>query len=605
MGDVLNLVLNACDTYGYPVLFAVVFLENAGLPVPGETGVLVAGFLASPAGGERFHLPGVMAVTVLAAVLGDNMGFWLGREWARPRLQRGARFLFLTPRALRKAEGYFDRYGSWTIFFARFITGLRVVGALAAGTAGMPWPRFLLANTGGAIAWAATMSLLGYFFGHSLPLLHHWLGRTGLILLGAVVAVGLLALFGHRLRRHWAERKEATRPPLTEAPRTLEYSRIPEPQPAQQPSVEGVRMAEKVVIIGSGPAGWTAAIYAARANLQPLVFEGNALLEENRLKGTLPLGQLNLTTEVENFPAWPYVDAAALQQFSQSALPPDRYELLAASYYEGKQVHHGKRSAFGPELMEYMRQQAINFGTRIITDDIVRVELGRRPFRLTSLEGQTVETYALILATGARANYLGLPSEDRFKNKGVSACAVCDGALPRFRNKPLVVVGGGDSAVEEGTYLTKFASTVYLVHRRDQLRASKIMQQRVFDNPKITPKWNRVLDEVLGDDDPRVGVTGVRLRSTVDETTEELPVSGVFLAIGHTPNTEFLAGQVELDEKGYIRWTTPQRTHTSVEGVFAAGDVGDSYYRQAITAAGTGCMAALDAERWLAEKGHH
>jgi membrane-associated protein len=208
MVDALNLIRNACDTYGYPVLFAVVFLENAGVPVPGETGVLVAGFLASPAGEQRFHLTWVMAVTVVAAVLGDNMGFWLGRQWARPRLQRGARFLFLTPRALRKAEGYFERYGSWTIFFARFITGLRVVGALAAGTAGMPWPRFLIANTGGAVAWAVTMSLLGYFFGHSLPLLHQWLGRTGLILLGVAVAAGVLALFLHRLRRYRAERRE-------------------------------------------------------------------------------------------------------------------------------------------------------------------------------------------------------------------------------------------------------------------------------------------------------------------------------------------------------------------------------------------------------------
>jgi thioredoxin reductase (NADPH) len=360
-------------------------------------------------------------------------------------------------------------------------------------------------------------------------------------------------------------------------------------------------MVEKVVIIGSGPAGWTAAIYAARANLEPLVFEGNAFLEENRLKGTLPLGQLNLTTEVENFPAWPYVDSAILQQFSQSALPPDRYQMLHG-YYHGKRAHQGKRSAYGPELMEYMRQQAINFGTRVITDDITHVDFQRRPFRLTSLDGQTIECLAVIVATGARANYLGLPSEDRFKNNGVSACAVCDGALPRFRNQPIVVVGGGDSAVEEGTYLTKFASQVYLVHRRDKLRASKIMQQRVFDNSKIIPKWNRVLDEVLGDDE--LGVTGVRLKSTVDSANETLSVTGVFLAIGHTPNTDFLRGQLDLDEKGYIRWTKPHRTWTSVEGVFAAGDVGDNYYKQAVTAAGTGCMAALDAERWLAEHGH-
>jgi thioredoxin reductase (NADPH) len=358
-------------------------------------------------------------------------------------------------------------------------------------------------------------------------------------------------------------------------------------------------MPEKVVIIGSGPAGWTAAIYAARANLQPLVYEG-AVTPENQIKGTMPLGQLNLTTEVENFPAWPYVDAAVLGQFSKSALPPERYENLR-QFYEGKSAHQGKRSAFGPEQMEYMRQQAINFGTRVETDDIVRVELNRHPFVLHSLEGQRVEALSVIVATGARANYLGLPSEEEYKNRGVSACAVCDGALPRFRNKPLVVIGGGDSAVEEATYLTKFATPVYLVHRRNQLRASKIMQQRALTNPRITMKWNRTLDEVLGTD--KDGVTGARLHSTTDSGTENLACSGVFLAIGHTPNTDFLSGQVALDDKGYIKWTTPQRTTTSVPGVFAAGDVADSYYRQAVTAAGTGCMAALDAERWLAHEG--
>src|SRR5947207_2105694 len=257
-------------------------------------------------------------------------------------------------------------------------------------------------------------------------------------------------------------------------------------------------MRERVVIIGSGPAGWTAAIYAARANLQPLVFEG-ALTAENQMKGTLPLGQLNLTTEVENFPAWPYVDASILEQFSKSALPPERFSNLEG-YYHGKQAHQGKRSAYGPEQMEYMRQQAVNFGTRIVTDDIVKVDFKKHPFVLRTLEEQTLEALAVIVATGARANYLGLPSEDRFKNNGVSACAVCDGALPRFRNKPLVVVGGGDSAVEEATYLTKFASTVYLVHRRDELRASKIMQDRALANKKITMKWNRGLDEVPSDD---------------------------------------------------------------------------------------------------------
>jgi len=309
---------------------------------------------------------------------------------------------------------------------------------------------------------------------------------------------------------------------------------------------------------------------------------------------------LNLTTEVENFPAWPYVDASVMEQFSRSALPADQFAMLEG-YYHGKHAS-GRRSAFGPEIMAYMRQQAANFGTRIITDDIVKVDFSRRPFKLTTREGQIVEALSVIIATGARANYLGLPSEDKYKNNGVSACAVCDGALPRFRNKPVVVIGGGDSAVEEGTYLSKFASTVYLVHRRDQLRASKIMQARALENPKITMKWNRTLDEVLGTD--KDGVTGVRLDSTVDKQAETLDASGVFLAIGHTPNTKFLEGQLKLDDKGYILWTKPQRAWTSVEGVFAAGDVADSYYRQAVTAAGTGCMAALDAERWLAEHGH-
>ena len=361
-------------------------------------------------------------------------------------------------------------------------------------------------------------------------------------------------------------------------------------------------MAEKVVIIGSGPAGWTAAIYAARANLQPLVYEGSATWEPNRLNGTTPLGQLNLTTEVENFPAWPFVDSHALGAFAKSALPEDRYDGLR-HLYEGKRAHVGKRAAFGPELMEFMRQQAINFGTRIITDDIVKVDFQKRPFTLTPRDGAPIQAQAVIVATGARAKYMGLPSEDKYKNNGVSACAVCDGALPRFRNKEVIVIGGGDSAIEEGTYLTKFATTVYLVHRRNEFRASKIMQQRALTNPKITMKWNRTMDEVLGTDD--AGVTGVRLKSTVDGASEEIKCAGVFLAIGHTPNTDFLDGQLELDPKGYVLWKKPQRTWTSVEGVFAAGDVADNYYRQAVSAAGTGCMSALDAERWLAEKGFH
>ena len=349
-------------------------------------------------------------------------------------------------------------------------------------------------------------------------------------------------------------------------------------------------MAEQVVIIGSGPAGWTAAIYAARANLHPLVYEG-AVTNENYVKGTMPLGQLALTTEVENFPGFP---AGRTKEYLTSALPPERYPPWIQENMD--QRSHGIE---GPELMELMRQQALHFGTRIVTDDIVSVDFSKRPCRLFTLAGEVVEAKAVIVATGARANYLGLPSEDKYKNQGVSACAVCDGALPRFRNRPLAVVGGGDSAVEEGTYLTKFASTVYLVHRRDKLRASPIMQDRALSNPKITPKWNRTMDEVLGN--AQDGVTGVRLKSTVDEKTEELSVSGVFLAIGHTPNTDFLKGQVALDDHGYIKWTTPARTYTSVPGVFAAGDVADSYYRQAVTAAGTGCMAALDAERWLHE----
>ncbi len=348
-------------------------------------------------------------------------------------------------------------------------------------------------------------------------------------------------------------------------------------------------MAENVVIIGSGPAGWASAIYTARANLNPLVFEG-AVTEENRQAGTLPLGQLALTTEVENYPGYP---AGQLKQYIESAVAADRAMMMPP-------VEEAAHAVTGPELMELMRQQAVNFGTRIVTDDIVKVDFSSRPFVLTSREGTTTEAETVIVATGARANYLGLPSEDRFKNLGVSACAVCDGALPRFRNRPLVVVGGGDSAVEEATYLAKFASVVYLVHRRDELRASKIMQQRVLEHSKIEVVWNHVIDEVLGNDEE--GVTAVRVKSTKDDSTKELEASGMFLAIGHTPNTAFLQGQLELHDNGYIKWTTPFRTYTNVEGVFAAGDVADDYYRQAITAAGSGCMAALDAERYLAAK---
>lgn len=349
-------------------------------------------------------------------------------------------------------------------------------------------------------------------------------------------------------------------------------------------------MPEHVVIVGSGPAGWSAAIYASRANLHPLVFEG-AITEENRVQGTLPLGQLSLTTEVENYAGFP---VGRLDGFLHSALAPDRLAALPP-------LEETPHAVTGPELMELMRKQAVNFGTRIVTDDVVDVDFDHRPLRIVTREGETVETHTLIVATGARANYLGLPSEEQFKNRGVSACAVCDGALPRFRNRPLVVVGGGDSAIEEATYLTKYASVVHLVHRRDQLRASRIMQERALTDPKIVVVWNHVIDEVLGSD--REGVTAVRVRSTQDATTRELPSSGMFLAIGHTPNTAFLKDKLALTDKGYIRWTTPFRTYTSVEGVFAAGDVADDYYRQAITSAGTGCMAALDAERYLAARG--
>jgi len=344
---------------------------------------------------------------------------------------------------------------------------------------------------------------------------------------------------------------------------------------------------EKVVIIGSGPAGWCAATYAARAQLQPLVYEG-AITEENRMAGTLPLGQLALTSEVENYAGFP---AGDLGTFLDSALPQERRMMMPP---------HDGHGVTGPELMELMRQQAVNFGTRVVTDDIVKVDFSSRPFTLVTAGGSEVRAHSVIVATGASANWLGLESETRFKNRGVSACAVCDGALPRFRNKELVVVGGGDSAVEEATYLTKFASRVHLVHRRDELRASKIMAKRALENDKIQIHFDTTLAEVLGDDEQ--GVTGVRLESTTDVAkTTTLEVAGVFLAIGHTPNTAFLDGQLELNAKKYIIWQKHFRTATNVEGVFAAGDVADDYYRQAISAAGTGCMAALDAERWLAE----
>lgn len=348
-------------------------------------------------------------------------------------------------------------------------------------------------------------------------------------------------------------------------------------------------MPENVVIIGSGPAGWAAAIYTARANLKPIVYEG-AVNQENAVKGTLPLGQLNQTTEVENYPGFPFGN---LGGYLDSAIDPSIRQYMPP---------HQGHGVSGPELLQLMRKQAENFGTRIVTDDIVDVDLSQHPFRLKALEGQQIEALSVIIATGARANYLGLESENKYKNFGVSACAVCDGAMPRFRERPLVVIGGGDSAMEEANFLTKFASKVYIIHRRDSFRASKVMADRALSNPKIEVKWNSTVDEVLGNDDE--GVTGVRIRNVNDASKKEtLEVSGYFCAIGHTPNTDFLKGQITLNDKGYIVWPVSHRTNTNIEGVFAAGDVADDYYKQAITAAGSGCQAALDCERWLAAKG--
>ncbi len=351
-------------------------------------------------------------------------------------------------------------------------------------------------------------------------------------------------------------------------------------------------MSEKVVIIGSGPAGWAAAIYAARANLNPLLFEGTVKPE------MIPLGQLAWTTEVENYPGFPFGN---IREFVESAVDQDRHwNLPPAPEHRRDGVYH--YAVQGVELMELMKQQALNFETRVVEDDIVDVDFDSRPMRVIPAAGEPVETRTIIIATGARANYLGLPSEEKYKNKGVSACAVCDGALPMFRQKPLAVIGGGDSAVEEATYLAnlKDAATIYIVHRRDQLRASKIMQQRALSHPKIEMLWNTQVAEVLGDGDK---VTGLRLSSTAGQPDREVAVGGMFVAIGHTPNTAFLKGKLEMNDKGYIQWTRAFRTHTSCEAVFAAGDVADDYYRQAITSAGTGCMAALDAERYLAEHG--
>ena len=318
-------------------------------------------------------------------------------------------------------------------------------------------------------------------------------------------------------------------------------------------------MAEKVVIIGSGPAGWTAAIYAARANLSPVVYEG-ALTEENRLKGTLPLGQLNLTTEVENFPGFP----------------------------EG---------ILGPEFIERARKQAQRFGAEFRPGAVTQVDLSKRPYKITAGK-ETYECESLIVASGASARMLGLESERLLLGHGVSTCATCDGAF--FRNREIVVVGGGDTAMEEATFLTKFAKKVTLIHRRNEFRASRIMLDRARKNEKIEFLTPYVIDKV--ENVANKSVDCVHVRHAENGKTKVIPTEGVFVAIGHDPNTKVFKGQLTMDDAGYL--ITRDGAKTSVEGVFAAGDVQDHRYRQAVTAAGSGCMAALEAERYLAAQEH-
>ena len=309
---------------------------------------------------------------------------------------------------------------------------------------------------------------------------------------------------------------------------------------------------ENLVIVGSGPAGYTAAIYAARANLNPLLITGFQ-------RGGIPGGQLMTTTHVENFPGFP-------------------------------------DGVLGPDLMDLMKAQATRWGTRLLEADADRIDLSQRPYRIEA-EGQTIETQAVIVATGASANRLGLPNEERFWSKGISACAICDGATPQFRSEELVVVGGGDSACEEAVYLTKYGSHVHLLVRSDRLRASAAMSDRVQANPQISVHWNTEVSDVQGDD----WLNNLKLRRRDSGVDEELAVRGMFYAIGHTPNTELVREQIDCDQTGYLI-TKPGRPETSLEGVFAAGDVADSEWRQGVTAAGSGCQAALAAERWLS---HH
>ena len=320
---------------------------------------------------------------------------------------------------------------------------------------------------------------------------------------------------------------------------------------------------EKVVIIGSGPAGWTAAIYAARASLEPLCCIG---VPRQNPAPVLPGGQLMLTTEVENYPGFP----------------------------EG---------VTGPEMMQLFQKQAERFGTRVQSRDVTACDFSQRPFTLTLDDGSTVRTESVILATGATANWLGLDNELRLATSGggVSACAVCDGALPVFRDQPLAVVGGGDTAMEEATYLAKFASTVHVIHRRDEFRASQTMAERVLATENIEVHWNKQVVDVLGDS----MIEGVELEDTVSGERSRLDVKGLFIAIGHSPATGFLTDcGIKLDDAGYIELES-RNSHTNIDGVFAAGDVADAVYRQAITASGMGCMAAIDCERWLADQGVH
>lgn len=313
---------------------------------------------------------------------------------------------------------------------------------------------------------------------------------------------------------------------------------------------------EQIVIIGSGPAAWTAAVYAARANLDPLVIEGEPVGTE------LPGGQLMLTTEIENFPGFP-------------------------------------EPISGPDLMDRMKAQAVRYGTRVVSELVKSVDLSSRPFVVTPNYSEPIVSRTLVVATGAAAKWIGLPDEIRLAKSGggVSACAVCDGAIPFYRNKVLGVVGGGDTAMEEAMYLTKFGSEVVVIHRRDSFRASKVMANRVLAHPKIRVIWNARVSKVLGDD----VISGVEITDMITGDTRLQELGGLFVAIGHAPNTGFLGGQLALTDSGYVK-VAPWRTATNVPGVFAAGDVHDEYFRQAVTSAGSGCMAALEAERWLAHE---